>query len=626
MSDKPERTAIGPVSGENPSLNDKTQPGTSMQSGAAVPSILATANDATIIHGGTQASVGEISLSSASSTSAGPELPPEYELVNEIARGGMGVVYKARHRKLNRLVALKMILPHMLYDQSAIERFYQEARAAAALDHPNIVPIHEVGEFKGQHFFTMSFIEGESLRHRIKRQRPTIRESVKLLIGIADGVGYGHQRGIIHRDLKPDNVLIDQQGRPRVTDFGLAKQVESNSGLTATGQVMGTPSFMSPEQALGGKRTIGPPTDVYALGAILYNMLTGFTPFDGDSVTEVLCKVISDTPPSLRGKCPEVPESLEAIYQKSMARDPNHRFPTATELAEALREWEQSSDAAPTRPDLRNNRTVSNDLVQNTLFPSLINAPETPAVAAPTGGKPAWLFPVLGVLAVVIGGAIYRLTQGPSKTDAPKGTEVVEKKKDSIKEKIDNLKDLKEKKAGKELPIGKLFNRASLDLAKVIVPKEQVTPLIKPERRDFDLKIEFLSGVQDKDGLWKFKSGDPLQCIVTSDRDCYFGVWSVNADGTEVQLYPNDLVTAELLKAGESRAIPGKSADLLAAPSAGIDQLLFIAAEKPWDPSLGGTTAPFTIMDEKARKNRGFILERKKEAVTQEVIPVRVEK
>ena len=203
----------------------------------------------------------------------------EYELLEEIARGGMGVVFKARQVKLNRIVALKMILSGELAGEEEVQRFKTEAEAAANLDHPGIVPIYEIDEHQGQHYFSMGFVEGQSLADRVKDGPLPPREAAELVKKVAEAVAYAHEKGVIHRDLKPANVLLDANGEPRVTDFGLAKQVESDGDLTRTGAVMGTPSYMPPEQASGKTEEIGPQSDVYSLGAILYCVLTGRPPF-----------------------------------------------------------------------------------------------------------------------------------------------------------------------------------------------------------------------------------------------------------------------------------------------------------------------------------------------------------
>ncbi|RPI89625.1 MAG: serine/threonine protein kinase, partial [Planctomycetaceae bacterium] len=220
----------------------------------------------------------------------------DYEVLSEIARGGMGVVYKARQRNLNRIVALKMILAGHLANDSDVKRFYAEAEAAAALDHPGIVPIFEIGQHEGQHYFSMAFIEGESLARRVAEGPIPPREAAELVRKVSEAVDYAHQKGIIHRDLKPGNVLLDQTGQPRVTDFGLAKQLAADSGLTGTGQILGTPSYMPPEQAAGKMDAVSPASDVYSLGAILYCLITGRPPFQAASPLETLQQVLSQEP------------------------------------------------------------------------------------------------------------------------------------------------------------------------------------------------------------------------------------------------------------------------------------------------------------------------------------------
>ncbi len=190
----------------------------------------------------------------------------DYELLSEIARGGMGVVYRARQKKLNRVVALKMILSGNLASDIDIKRFYTEAEASAKLDHPGIVPIYEVNQRNSQHYFAMGYIDGPSLASRIQSQPFTPRQSAELLIAIADAVEYAHQKGIIHRDLKPQNILLTSNGQPKVTDFGLAKHLGNDSNLTSSGQILGTPNYMAPEQASGNVEDVGPQADVYALG------------------------------------------------------------------------------------------------------------------------------------------------------------------------------------------------------------------------------------------------------------------------------------------------------------------------------------------------------------------------
>jgi predicted Ser/Thr protein kinase len=199
----------------------------------------------------------------------------DYEIIRELARGGMGVVFQARQVSLNRVVALKMILTGQLANETDVRRFYTEAEAAAILDHPGIVPIFEVGQHEGQHYFSMGFVEGRSLSQRLADGPLRARDAADLIRRVSAAIEYAHRRGVIHRDLKPANILLDQHGSPRVTDFGLAKKIQGDIGLTGSGQIMGTPSYMPPEQAGGPRGEVGPAADVDALGATLYALVTG---------------------------------------------------------------------------------------------------------------------------------------------------------------------------------------------------------------------------------------------------------------------------------------------------------------------------------------------------------------
>tara|TARA_R110002073_G_scaffold8027_23_gene44944 strand:+ start:4401 stop:10460 length:6060 start_codon:yes stop_codon:yes gene_type:complete len=260
----------------------------------------------------------------------------DYQLLDELARGGMGVVFRARQIKLNRLVALKMILSGELAGEEQVKRFYAEAESAASLDHPGIVPVFEVGEHNGQHFFSMGLVEGKSLAKTVQIKTFSPRETVQMLAQIVDAVQYAHDRGVIHRDLKPANVLIDVTGLPRVTDFGLAKRVSGDSGMTASGQIMGTPSYMPPEQAGGRIEQIGVTADVYSLGAILYEMLVGRPPFRGTTPLETLRQVLESDPVPPSRLNPSVDRDLETICMKCLAKDRKERYPTAAALKAEL--------------------------------------------------------------------------------------------------------------------------------------------------------------------------------------------------------------------------------------------------------------------------------------------------
>ncbi len=263
----------------------------------------------------------------------------DYELLGEIARGGMGVVYKARQKRLNRTVALKMILAGNLASDADVKRFYTEAEAAAQLDHSGIVPIYEVGQQGSQHFFSMAFIDGQSLQDRLKQGPLLPRDAAELLSHVADAVQFAHSKGIVHRDLKPHNILLDGEGMPKVTDFGLAKRMDSGDGLTNTGDVLGTPSYMAPEQAEGKTHDLGPLVDVYALGAVLYAVLTGRPPFQAASLAEVLRQVIQQEPVPPRLLNNAVPLDLDTICLKCLQKDSRRRYGSAGALAGDLERY-----------------------------------------------------------------------------------------------------------------------------------------------------------------------------------------------------------------------------------------------------------------------------------------------
>lgn len=265
----------------------------------------------------------------------------DYDLLEEIDRGGMGVVYRARQVSLDRTVAVKMVLSGQFASEAEVRRFHTEAEAAASLDHPNIVPIYEVGEHEGQHYFSMPFVDGRSLAARVSD--PTFEIScgaaARLVATVARAVHYAHQRGILHRDLKPGNILLDAQGEPHVTDFGLAKRVGLDSGMTASGSVVGTPHYMAPEQAAGKSKHLTTAADIYGLGAILYHLLTGKPPFEADTPLEVMRQVVEQEPkPPSSIRC-HVDRNLETICLKCLEKDPQRRYGSAGALADDLERW-----------------------------------------------------------------------------------------------------------------------------------------------------------------------------------------------------------------------------------------------------------------------------------------------
>jgi len=304
-------------------------------------------------------SPGEFSVPASPFTGTRLRYFGDYELLEEIARGGMGVVFKARQVSLNRLVALKLISAGALATPDLVKRFKAEAEAAASLSHPNIVPIHEIGEHQGQHYFSMGLVDGPNLRDalagrvRVSDQRSeqtrgdtpltpatglAPKEAARLLATIAEAVHYAHQRGVLHRDLKPGNILLDASQQPHLTDFGLAKVLQKESTLTHTYAVLGTPAYMSPEQARGDTKAVTIAADVYGLGAVLYETLTGVAPFGGSTV-ESIRQVLDEEPRRPSFLNPAVDRDLETICLKCLEKDPERRYRSAEAMAEDLQRW-----------------------------------------------------------------------------------------------------------------------------------------------------------------------------------------------------------------------------------------------------------------------------------------------
>ncbi|HEY4272358.1 MAG TPA: FlgO family outer membrane protein [Candidatus Udaeobacter sp.] len=278
----------------------------------------------------------------ATTTGRLPQLAGEfgdYELLEEIGRGGQGIVYLARQRSLHRTVALKVIGLGRWATRAHIKRFRLEAEAAARLDHPCIVPIYEVGEREGSCYFSMKFVEGGQLDEVIKREPISIRRAVELIAKLARTVHYAHGHGVLHRDIKPGNILIDKQGDPHLTDFGLARLMESDSTVTSTRDVMGTPSYMAPEQATGNDDQLTSATDVYGLGAVLYQLLTGHPPFTGETSYETIRLLLNTEPRSPRLLNPKIHRDLCTICLKCLEKDPQRRYSSAFALAEDLEHW-----------------------------------------------------------------------------------------------------------------------------------------------------------------------------------------------------------------------------------------------------------------------------------------------
>jgi serine/threonine-protein kinase len=263
----------------------------------------------------------------------------DYEVQEEIGRGGQGVVYRARQKSLNRTVALKVIGLGHWATEAHLKRFRREAEAAASLEHPCIVPIYEVGERDGSCYFSMQFIEGGQLDELVRSEPIPVRRAAELIAKVARTVHYAHEHGILHRDIKPGNILLDGKGEPHLTDFGLARLVETESTVTRTLEVLGTPSYMAPEQAVGNNSAVTAATDVYALGAVLYQLLTGHPPFAGGTTYETIKLLLDTEPRQPRARNPKIDRDLSTICLKCLEKDPKRRYSSALALAEDLERW-----------------------------------------------------------------------------------------------------------------------------------------------------------------------------------------------------------------------------------------------------------------------------------------------
>src|SRR6266700_2551654 len=279
-----------------------------------------------------------------------------YQVLEEIGRGGMGVIYRARQRHSRRIVAIKRILSYHADSQETLMRFRREAQAAANLDHPNILPIYEVSEsHDGLPFFSMKFAGGGSLLDAAPALRSEPRRAIALTAKVARAVQYAHEQGILHRDLKPGNILLDGRDEPMVSDFGLAKWLEPTGRLTRTPSIFGTPGYIAPEQVNGSEGKLTASADVYSLGAVLFDLLTGRPPFTGEHALRTIQQAAEKPAPKLRSLDPGIDRDLETICAKCLERDPQARYRSAGELAEDLERWVRGHSivARPVSPPVR---------------------------------------------------------------------------------------------------------------------------------------------------------------------------------------------------------------------------------------------------------------------------------
>ena len=270
----------------------------------------------------------------------------DFELVEEIGRGGMGVVYRARQQSLGREVALKLILLDHLASETDRARFYAEARAAAKLEHPHIVPVYDLGDVQGRPYISMKLIEGSTLSSQLQNGHMDGKSAAKLLIPLCQAVQYAHENSVLHRDVKPSNIMINHEGQAFLTDFGLAKDLRETPTLTRTGAVVGTPAYMPPEQASGQKPTLDPTSDVYSLGAVLYHMITGQPPFVGRTGLETVLMVMEQDPPSPRSLTRGLDRDLEMIILRCLQKPPDLRYASASALEQDLNAYLNNEEIA----------------------------------------------------------------------------------------------------------------------------------------------------------------------------------------------------------------------------------------------------------------------------------------
>jgi serine/threonine protein kinase len=500
-----------------------------------------------------------------------------FEILGEIARGGMGVVYKARQTSLGRLVALKLIQGEGLTSDTAVRRFLQEARAAAALDHPNIVPIYECGQELNQPYYAMAFIDGRSLTALV-RERGTLPsdEAIRLLLPVIEAVESAHRNGIIHRDLKPDNILIDSTGRPRITDFGLAKVAGGETDMTRTGNILGTPKYMSPEQAQGCA-DIGPPCDVYALGGILYFMLTGQPPFEGNSLSQVVLNVVTAKPPSPRKLNPSVSKELADVCVRCLAKAPEDRYPSAMALAEALRPMVDPSAS----------RSSSTKVV---------------AVASSDAKSMRKWFGTAAAVAVIAAAVVLLIMHFNSKDGNSQAANDPTKDDRKKEQDPDPTKDDRKNEQDPKRALSK-----GPDARKLLLPIRQGDITVKVRLAQADL-------VPDADGIVQVPAGTHGYYMIEVSEDAYVAVFTIDPKGEILQLFPNETEQEHFFKKNVPDTIP-RVRKIRAEAGDGVELIRVLASSTPWKPNESGEKVQdFRLFktgvaeDAEAKRQRGFVL------------------
>jgi tRNA A-37 threonylcarbamoyl transferase component Bud32 len=498
---------------------------------------------------------------------------PGYEIVGELGRGGMGVVYKARQLKLSRDVALKMILFGEYAGGADRARFRAEAEAVARLDHPGIVRIFDVGEHQGLPYLCLELCPGGSLADKLRGRPLPPRDAARTAEQVARAVHAAHERQVVHRDLKPANVLLGADGRPKVTDFGLAKRTDGAAGPTATGAVVGTPSYMAPEQAGGRAREAGRGTDVYALGAILYELLTGRPPFQAATAADTLLQVLHQDPVAPRELQPGLPRDLETICLKCLEKDPRNRYPTAEALA---RDLERYLDGRPilARPVSAVGRAAK-------------WARRRPAVAGLLAALAVvTLLSLVGLTHLWLDAAAARREAvGERDAAAAAGAEARAQREAADRERDRAVANLREAERQRERAHAYLesildLNRFGRSLAR------------RPIRKDFDLRVAVVHGgkEQPKRALapGDFDPSRPFHLEVTPQDDCHLTVFYALPDAGRPEscllVYPTRLEKSNRVAGGKTVTVPDDPAATLSpVVSRGEPPFLYVvASERDW--------------------------------------------
>jgi eukaryotic-like serine/threonine-protein kinase len=466
-----------------------------------------------------------------------------YLLQSEIARGGMGVVYRAVQIALNRPVALKMILSGTGASSREIERFELEARAAGGLDHPNIVPVYDFGIENGTPFFSMAFVEGTNFQQLAQDRKLDAVAVVRLMLPVVDAVAHAHAHGIVHRDIKPSNILLNPKGQPRVTDFGLARRFQEEKGLTAAGQILGTPSYMAPEQAQGDVGAVGPNVDIYALGGVLYYLLTGQPPFTGPTTLTILTKLVTEaTPPPSRVN-PAIPADLEAICLKCLAKKPQDRYTSAQELWDALQAWLQK-DGRAAQP---------NPLAETNISPRPIPGGSTEAL--PVGD----VTPANSVLSPLDQPATTPIRR-PVATPAPATVVETGKKRLPVLLIGAPLAVVVGLLIAGAVGLVALWQQRPPTSTEPIFADNIGEPVKKGLRNDFELSVRLTGDWEGPKGVHYLKAGEKLDLIVTpvEGSHVYVITWNPKRPMERTKLFPNSQSRESWVDAGEALLIPGR--------------------------------------------------------------------